>query len=294
MAQKNNPQPSTTVRETNDPAATVSVPASGDTGAAAAPASMVATLQPGKGTRKRSLPPIDAAYVVEQQNIARKAEIMGTARQRLAQAADYEGKGEDARAEARRLENDAGVALFIGRTDNILSADDVTNICGDIFGWKGKGDKKGQRVTSATPDHLRSKTPYGEGEALRKRIVRAHAAADYVNDPVRGGGTFFAPFGRDDDDPQTVAAMLNDVRQGRTSLWTFYDNIGTERSRRMSRGNPAFNPARVMDWAAAYTSEGAADVIRSNPELRRNLAFLYGALAELPGDIWAREEKQAA
>jgi hypothetical protein len=109
--------------------------------------------------------------------VARKAELLGHARQKLAESRDYLNKGDEESAKAKETSGQAALFLYQAQVEGVASANDVTGALGDSFGFKRKG-KPGETVRAGHPEA--SKTPAGQGETIRKRVVRMFNAWDYV------------------------------------------------------------------------------------------------------------------
>ena len=226
--------------------------ASGTTDAAAG---NVLNMVAGKGARKS----IFTAHRTEvsQQAIA-KVQVMQSVRQRLAEASDLFNEGEDKAIEARVIADKAAVGLYQARIDGLASGEEVSGLLGDIFGFKAKKD--------GTP----GKTPDGQGEAIRKRVVRAVQASEYVNDG--DGGRFF-----DGLPAEEIGDILATLEAGELSIWTAYERFAEVKRDHAVKTNAAFDPKRIAAIAEALSEEGAAEIFAANPALVAS----YGALIEV-------------
>lgn len=190
--------------------------------------------------------------------VALKVSLMGNVRQRLAEAQDYFKAGEEKRAEGLSEANSAAVGLYQGRTASLLSADEVSSVLIDLFGAKLKSDGKP------------GKTPDGEGEAIRKRIVRAVAAFEYIAGDERN--SFFGGCPKDE-----VSSVLDAVDGGHCSLWTAYDRLAKIKADAATRTEQAFNPKHIADLVGKLSAEGASEIVRNSPAL----VAAYGALLQV-------------
>lgn len=209
----------------------------------------VVSMRAPKGQRKTIFDERTASITERAQE---KARLMGEVRQRLAEAKDLQSQGQTEAERATEIANDAGRRLYEARTNGLIDGNEVTAVLGDIFGFKAKQD--------GSP----SKTPDGLGEQMRKRIVRAVAAHDYVNgENVR----FFE--GLDDETADLVQAEIDKLEGGEIGLWTCYDNIAKIKRDATSGNsvNPAFNPARIAAIVQALSEDGAAERFVDNEPL---------------------------
>jgi hypothetical protein len=196
------------------------------------------------------------------------ASLESEARQRLAEANDLFGKGEEFAAEAQAVLDKGLVLLHNARVNNLMSADHLTALLGDQYGFKHK-DNPDESVPAGHPKA--SKTPFKRGEAIRKRIVRSVQAHQYIN----GGETskFF------DGLPQSdVAAVLNGMTSGDIGFWNAYERLGAikrEHDAARVRLDPAFDPKRVAAMAEKLAEEGAATALANNEALKRAYVALY-------------------
>lgn len=194
------------------------------------------------------------------QRIADKIRVVGTVKQRLAEAADLFKAGDDKRDEATAIADKAGVTLYQARTTNVINAEEISAMLGDVFGFKPKSD--------GTP----GKTPMGQGEAIRKRVVRAVQADEYAN-----GGEETAFFkGLNEDE---VRSILLAVQAGEMSIYTAYDKFAELKRDNTTRTNAAFDPkkiAAIYDTLAEGGGQAAAEIFRKSPAL----VAVYAALVE--------------
>lgn len=206
--------------------------------------------------------------------LTEKAEASLTAMQEvgqtLAQVADLENEGKAKSREAKELASKAAFGLFNARTNGLVSNEQITSILGDKFGYKEKGENadKSRPVLAGSPNA--SKTPFGEGEAIRKRVVRAIDAFRFVVSNGEDATSFFEGL-----DIEAVKTVLSDIDAGK-SIYTAYDEMTEIRK----NGNPTiaapFNVATIMKQTARLTEGDVADKLRENPDL----ILAYKALSE--------------
>lgn len=193
------------------------------------------------------------------EDAAAKVASMQSARQKLAEASDIYKVGGAKIDEAKALANEGAIALFNLRIAGKASADEASAALGDIFGFKAKQDGKP------------SKTPMGEGEAIRKRIVRAVAAHEYVMEPSTDG--FFAGL-----DPADLAPIVEAVSKGTYSIWTAYEDFAEVKNAHAVRLEAAFDHKRVTAMVDKLASAEALLKIFGDPALRTAYAALFGTL----------------
>jgi len=203
---------------------------------------------------------------------AAKHAILTETKQRLSQAADLFSEGGDKAREGKVIADTCAVELYKARNNGVLAADELSSILGDTFGWKAKKGDKEQPVKGGDPDA--SKTPFGQGEAIRKRVVRAVQAHEFVT----GADTskFF-----DGLPTQPVADILQRVENGTYSLWTAYDMLGEVKRDTSTRINPAFDPKGVAKFVEALRETGAAQAFLSNPALQDAYLALHDMIIEV-------------
>jgi hypothetical protein len=267
-----------------DPVATNEQQDSGDdmpvTGLISEEAANVVSMRPAKGKRENIF---ETQAVAMREQAAAKVAVMGTVRQRLAHAFDLFSEGGEKEQEAKEEADASAIALYQARRDGIISADEVTAALGDIFGYKSKDKAVQHPVTAADPKA--SRTPFGQGEAIRKRIVRAVQAAEHVDDVQ--SSRFFEGL-----DKGKVADVLNRLgnEANPLSIWSAYDYLAEIKRQNMVRTNPAFDPKRVAGIVEALSEEGAADIVAANPAL----VTAYGALLSVLRILGEEAAKKAA
>lgn len=192
------------------------------------------------------------------ESVQHKLQEMQVIRQRLAEAADLFSEGKGREAEASEIADDAALRLYQARADGLVSNDEISGVLRDIFGAVPRKD--------GTPGN----TPAGQGAHIRKRIVRAVNALEYVTNG--DGGRFFEglPEGEVED-------ALNRLKNG-GSIWSAYEDFADIRKAHMVRTNAAFDPKRIGAIVESLSEEGAAKMIAENPALVEAYAALLDVL----------------
>lgn len=234
-------------------------------------AQKVVDLRPEKGARAN-------LFEMRQQEISEavsnKVHQLSEARQKLAEAADLYSEGEGKETEAQEAASKAAILLYTARTAGTISADELTGILGDQFGFKDKQD--------GTP----SKTPKGRGEGIRKRIVRAVQGHEFVNGG--DGGRFFAGLPSDE-----IADVLSAMEGGEYTVWRAYDLLAQIKRENANRVDIAFDPKRIASIAAKLQEDGAVAKFVQNAALRDAYTALWSVI-RVVGEEAAAAIKQAA
>lgn len=149
--------------------------------------------------------------------------------------------------------------LYDGQIAGIFSKDEVSALLGDAFGFKMKAD--------GSP----SKTPEGQGEQIRKRVVRAVSVADFL----QGKADRPAFIGEGlEGDAQSIMSALNN---GEISIFTAYNNLGELKEKKESV--PAhLDPVKVLKMANELMKEEVAAVIVQSEGLKAAYDTLLKAL----------------
>lgn len=202
------------------------------------------------------------AATSDENRLQRKAEIMGRVRQELAEVADLTNQSGEVSAQAMEISARAGAELFGAMSERLITSEELTATLGDMFGYEVKKD--------GSP----SKTPKGQGAAIRKRVVRLTQAADYVN----GGETtrFFDKLPEED-----VEDIVNLVKNGDRSIWTAYEDLGKIKRDNQSRVEFAFDPKKIAGLVESLSKDGAADVIAQSNDLRQAYGALWDTLTAI-------------
>lgn len=204
---------------------------------------------------------------------AAKALAVSQAKQRLAEASDLANSASATRKECDAIVAEAAGILYQARVKAIANNDvhgltmaEISAALGDVYGYK----------VSATTGKI-SKTPQGDGEAIRKRVNRMVAAYEYVNsaglETESTKESFFV-----DLDKAEVAAVVAQVDNGK-SLYSAYDDFTKMKSEAKEKTDRAFSPKVIAEIASALAGEGAAKRFLGHPEL---LAAYVGL-----ADVWA-------
>lgn len=222
--------------------------------------------------------------------VSDKMAIMGDVRQSLEHARQLYSEGGNKANEAQEIAGSAAKRLYQARVEGSVSNDEISATLGDIFGYKVKGGvQAGATPTNAgvPKDYtvagkaVASKTPWGPGEAIRKRINRASEAAEYV-----GGDstiTFFAGL-----PVEEIADVLDGIEEGGFGLWSAYDKFAKIKSEHATRVEMAFDPKKIGTIVGALAEEGAAAKLLANPELvaaYQGLVEVLNILGETLGEM---------
>ena len=214
-----------------------------------------------KGTR----PSLMAGIEIERaSDVAKKALVMGSIRQKLALAADTFRDGNGMTKEATGYADEAATGLYQAISDGLVSKDEVSPVLGDYFGFK---PKKGPGGIGEVP----GKTPAGEGEAIRKRINRLIAARDFVK------GEHIAYF--DGCPTDEIQGVLNGVDNGTKSLWTAYEDLAAIVADHKEKANAALDPKKVRAMADALSGKAAVQAFATNPALVEAYVILSKMIA---------------
>lgn len=213
------------------------------------------------------------------ETVQRKVQLLQNIDSKLDEAAKLAKQSGTTDSKAEEIAADAGRLIVEGRVAGILSADEATDKLGSKFGWKVKPSTGEQ-----------SKTPFGLGEVLRKRINRCVAAYDYAingNEPV----AFFEPLERDD-----VAPLVRETLQGKRSLWDTYNQLAEMKAEATGkRPKAAFDPRRI----AALTRDIGANIaetvkiVNATPGLFAAYAGLLAMLNTVGNEMPADDEAEA-
>lgn len=206
------------------------------------------------------------------------------ARQLAAEAADLMREGGEKAKEGKKLAAKVATLLFTARASNAMDAAQVSSILGDTFGWKAtKGDKD---VPRKGGDPEAGKTPFGEGEAIRKRVVRAVQAHEFVE----GGepSKFFDGLPKD-----KVGDILNRVTNNDLSIYSAYDALGDIKRDAASNLNPAFDPVKVAKFAEGLRQPKLAEAFNTNRALVEAYLAVFDLIAEVNNEAAALSSQAA-
>jgi hypothetical protein len=216
--------------------------------------------------------------------VEHKLTRMQNVRQKLAHANDLFGEGDAKAKEATEIADEAATGLYQARTEGLADANEVSGLLGDVFGYKPKTDGKP------------GKTPAGQGEAIRKRVVRATAAYDHLNGG--DGGRFFEGLTAEsaNSDGLTLADVVHNVGTGEMSIWTAYEKFAEIKREQTVKTDIAFDAKRIAGIVGSLSEEGAAASVRAMPELILAYAELIKVLriiGEQPATVTAEVVQEA-
>lgn len=222
--------------------------------------------------------------------MATKQQLMTTVAQTLAEVVDIQAGDVEQNARAEELASSAAFQLFAGQANGLLTADEVTQILGNQFGWRKKGDAKSVARNIAE----QSKTPFGYGETIRKRITRAVKAHTFAHNPDWEGDNFFKPFQSADNGRETVRELIESVNEGELSIFTLYNNLDDERRELTANDeapvNAAYDPKKVLRIVQKLTEEGAVEAFAQNPALLIVYASMTEAIEAITDALMARPD----
>ena len=158
----------------------------------------------------------------------------------LDEAAKLASAGEAGAAEAMEKSQSAALKLYQGWVSGAFDAAQVTELLGKKFGAKEKGNSKVRLAWASGP--TASSTPFGMGEAIRKRVVRAVRAHEFCQSGGTEGVAFFDTLTVDDVQP-----LVSAVNAGQRSVSTLYDDLAALKTAQNTGTRPklAFDPARI-------------------------------------------------
>lgn len=209
-----------------------------------------------------------------------KALLVANAKQRLAEAKDLFAAGDEKAKEGSAIADKASVALYQGRAAGTVSAEEVSAVLRDIFGAKKKNDGSD------------SKTPDGQGEMLRKRIVRMTQAHEFVVlDDVSAASGFFA--GVPDDAVGEIEAVIASVDAGDLSIYSAYDQFAEIKREHTERVNFAFDPKKIAALNEALGKPEAIEKLAASTALFDEYVTLSKMLRVLGEGVTAIREAQS-
>lgn len=182
------------------------------------------------------------------QRAVAKHELLVEARKELETANEFYAKGVGEADKAEEYAVRAGRRLYQARTTGLMAPDEVSALLGSVFGFKLK--QNGEQ----------SKTPEGRGEDIRKRVVRAHAAKEFVE--TGEGGTFFEGL-----EPSDIQPMLTELDNGTRTIWSVYQTLTDMKAANRDPVKPAFSERAIMAIASELNKEGSGEQFRANPAL---------------------------
>jgi hypothetical protein len=224
----------------------------------------------------------DRAAVLSQ-GLADKAQLQSEAAQRLAEAADLYAAGDASSSEAQVASGRAGLLLYQLRTAGNISAAETTELLGNAFGWRVKNGSE-RYDPQATGGKERGKTPFGMGEALRKRIVRSVQAHEHLNGG--DGGRFFEGIEPDTEagegqfEGMTLKDVLDGMTKGDIGFWAAYQAMGEIKKNVTVRIEAHLDPKRVAAFAEKLREEGFATALANNEALQDAYIALSAMIAK--------------
>lgn len=174
--------------------------------------------------------------------------------------------GADKANEAQNLADKPTAMLFHAQVERIFTKDEVNEILGSEFGFVPK------------KDGTLGKTPFGKGQDIRKRVVRAVQAHEYLvdNGPC--------PAFLEGVDKTEAMSVLNTLNEG-GSIWSAYDSFGTLKER--IPVETAFDATRLSKIVMALREDGAAEKLANSPALLDTYAELLAAINKVDQDATA-------
>jgi hypothetical protein len=235
-------------------------------------------------SKSRRAGPLDRIDVLMTEAARIKNTNLQAARQKLAEAADYAKEGEARAKEAAETAGQGAFLLFEARRAGAIDDGEVTGVLGDTFGFKPKKDGTDGR------------TPAGMGEQVRKRVVRAVNAWNYVNNNV--SDKFFDGLPKDD-----VAAIINSMEPERnkdgeivkngTSPFTAFDLLTKLRQKNVSRTPAWFDANHIGKLVDGLAAPEAIDNIEGNDVLLAQYAALRRMIEHINSELALRESEAA-
>lgn len=159
------------------------------------------------------------------------------------------------------------MTLYQGLTGKLFGPDEMNETLRQVFGAKPKADGTD------------GKTPAGEGESIRKRVVRAvqiNEVRDTLEAPAKG---FCADL--EADTIAQMVAVLEAVEKGDRPLFTAYDDWQRIKTEAKPQIDPLFDPAKVKKMIDKLATPEAVDRIGDNALL----LAVYGQFRALLNEI---------
>ena len=199
-----------------------------------------------------------------------KLATLDTAKAAFNTAMELYAAGNDKSLEADEYADNGARALFQMQTGGLITKEETSATLGQVFGFKVSKTGKA------------SKTPEGQGEVIRKRVVRAVQTFDYLN-----GGD--CPTFLEGADVDEVSRVFSEFCEGYNSIFTTYDKLGKLKERETVP--TALNPKSMEKVLAEMAKDGFATAIAANAELLP----IYQAMAKLlPGLVAPEQVTNAA
>lgn len=251
------------------------------------------TLSAGLGTR---LSPLEETTRKMSERTAMKVTTLQEAAQLLAEAKDLYNEGASSAKDAAKVANRAALLIVQSRAIGALTVADVNAKLGDIFGYKPKSGKGDLPLPANHPDA--GKTPHGQGEVIRKRIVRAVQAVQFVEGNI-DDTPFFAglsPNSTDKDDNFTLEGVVTAMMEGKLPIFTAYDRMSAIKSAGRTRLDSAFDPKAIAKIVASLSGAAAVEAWLGSPALREEYATLLAVISEVDNaaKTWLMDKEYAA
>jgi hypothetical protein len=204
-----------------------------------------------------------------------KTQLRQTIRQHLAEVADMAKEAGQTSSAVTAKAAEVGMELLNARISGDLSPAEVSDILGDIFGVKGTGKAVGQVLRPG--EKSAGKTPAGTGEEIRKRVVRAYAAYDFLNNGPSSATKYFD--GMDSDTVQPLFSSLMDD-DSEATLWSFYNDLGAAKREANDPTPFHLNPERIAKLATTVGEnvKATAKAINGDSDLKASYAGLLQQL----------------
>lgn len=215
---------------------------------------------------------------------ADKISLLGSVRQRLAEAVELSKLGGEKAAEAEGIADSQALRLYQARLmTGGIDANELSGMLGDVFGFKPKQD--------GTP----GKTPNGLGESIRKRVVRLVGAAEFATSG--DGGAFFTNV-----DPAKVTEVLDlveyrakhpdDTAKG-MSIYRAYDKLAEIRKETLApRPAPWMDPKHVAGLVGKLREAGAVATVMDTPGLETAYSALWSVLTVVGESVVTERQKR--
>lgn len=250
----------------------------------------VVSMRPAKGVRK-SIFDMDLQPVSEA--TGNKLMVVQEATQQLAHAKDLWAEGEGRAEEATEIAGKASLLLTTALLSGNIKREEVSAKLGDVFGYKPNADGKP------------GKTPLGQGEAIRKRIVRLAAAQEFISNGEASDGFFkgLTPTSKATITVKdgrkievTVKEAFDLINKGEIGFWAGYEAFAAIKRAAQVPVPLAYNANRIAEITAVLQQPDAPALFVKNMALRKAYAGLFaiiGVVAEEAANVAEAEAKAA-
>lgn len=216
---------------------------------------------------------------------ADKISLLGSVRQRLAEAVELSKLGGEKAQEAEDIANVQSLRLYQARLmTGGIDANELSAMLGDVFGFKPKQD--------GTP----GKTPNGLGESIRKRVVRLVGAAEYATSGE--GGAFFTNL-----PPEKVADVVSlveyraahpDEPDKGMSIYRAFDKLAEIRKETLAPRPAAWmDPKAIAGFVGKLREPGAVAVVMDTPGLETAYSALWAVLTVVGESVQLERAKRS-